>query len=110
MDTQKYTSLLQALEAVPDPRKARGKQRAWSLILTLISGALASNAGSGHAIARWVQDRATDLLTQLQPERGRLPSEATLRRALRAIDLSSLEQHLAQFAQLLSITAPCYAE
>jgi len=106
MDTQKYTSLLQALEAVPDPRKARGKQLAWSLILTLMSGALASNARSGHAIARWVQDRATDLLAELQPERGRLPSESTLRRALRAIDLSSLERHLAQFAQLLSTTAP----
>jgi predicted transposase YbfD/YdcC len=106
MDTHKYTSLLDTLCAVPDPRKARGKQLAWSLILTLITGALAANARSGHAIARWVQDRATDLLAELQPEPARLPSESTLRRALRAIDLSSLEQHLAQFAQSLTTTAP----
>ena len=106
MDEPKYSTLLAALTAVPDPRQARGKQLSWSLILTLIAGALAGNARSGHAIARCLHDRAAELLLLLQPERGRLPSESTLRRALRAIDVSSLELYLAQFAQPITTTAP----
>jgi hypothetical protein len=51
MDEPQYSTLLEALSAVPDPRKARGKQYSWVLLLTLVSSALASGERSGHGIA-----------------------------------------------------------
>ena len=87
MDEPKYSTLLEALSAVPDPRKARGKQYSWVLLLTLVSSALGSGERSGHGIASWVVEHTEALLLCLRPERGRLPSESTLRRALRQVDV-----------------------
>src|SRR5436190_22055186 len=95
MDEPQYSTLLEALSAVPDPRKARGKQYSWVLLLTLVSSALGSGERSGHGIASWVVEHTTTLLIWLRPERGRLPSESTLRRALRQVDLVALEQQVA---------------
>ena len=75
MDEPQYSTLMDALSAVPDPRKARGKQYSWSLLLTLVSSALASGERSGHGIASWVAEHAAALLVWLHPERGRLPSD-----------------------------------
>ena len=81
MDEPQYSTLMDALSGVPDPRKARGKQFSWILLLTLVSSALASGERSGHGIASWVAEHAAALLVWLRPERERLPSESTLRRA-----------------------------
>lgn len=40
MDTRKYSTLMDAVADVPDPRKRRGTRHPWALILTLISAAL----------------------------------------------------------------------
>src|SRR5215212_602973 len=98
MDEPHSSTLMEALSAVPDPRKARGKQFSWILLLTLVSSALASGERSGHGIASWVAEHASALLAWLHPERGRLPSESTLRRALRRVDVVALEQRLAQYS------------
>lgn len=105
MDEPQYSTLLEALSAVPDPRKARGKQYSWSLLLTLVSSAVASGERSGHGIAHWVAEHAAALLVWLHPERARLPSESTLRRALRHLDVGALEQRLAQFTCPLAVAA-----
>jgi uncharacterized membrane protein len=42
MDTAQYSTLLEALKDVPDPRQARGQRYAWSLLLILIGSALIS--------------------------------------------------------------------
>ena len=42
MDKAEYSTLLEALKDVPDPREAWGQRYAWLLLLTLISGALVS--------------------------------------------------------------------
>lgn len=52
MDQPQYSSLLEALAAVPDPRKARGKRFAWTLLLTLLAAGLASGHHTAHAIAQ----------------------------------------------------------
>jgi hypothetical protein len=41
MDKAQYSTLLDALKDVPDPRKARGQRYSWLLLLTLFGGALA---------------------------------------------------------------------
>lgn len=95
MDHPQYSSLIEALRHVPDPRHARGKQLEWTMILGVIACALLCQQRSIAAIADWVQHQRAFLLATFQPARHRLPSEATMRRALRYVDVSALEQHLA---------------
>jgi predicted transposase YbfD/YdcC len=105
MDEPQYSTLLEALSAVPDPRKARGKQYSWVLLLTLVSSALGSGERSGHGIATWVAEHTSALLVWLRPERDRLPSESTLRRALRQVDVAVLEQRVAQYTCPIAVVA-----
>jgi hypothetical protein len=51
MDTPKYSTLMEALQDLPDPRKPRGKRYSWHVLLTIIVAALASNYQSARAIA-----------------------------------------------------------
>ena len=105
MDEPQYSTLLEALSAVPDPRKARGKQYSWVLLLTLVSSALGSGERSGHGIASWVVEHTAPLLLWLRPERGRLPSESTIRRALRQVDVVALEQRVAHYTGPIAVAA-----
>lgn len=105
MDQQEYTNLMELFAALPDPRQARGKRHAWGLILTLIGAALVSGAQGMRAIGQWVAERQEELCQQLRPPR-RLPSDATLRRALRVLDLDDLEARAAALLSGPSATAP----
>ena len=97
MDEMEYRTLVEALAAVPDPRKARGRRYPWTLLLTLVSAALTSGQRSGRGIGQWVREQ-TDNLAALLGRPGRpLPSEATLRRAIRSVDLAALEEQLGAF-------------
>ncbi len=106
MDAPQYSDLLSALSAVPDPRQRRGQRYSWSLLLTLITAALASGERNVRAIGQWGAEHADELVAALAPPRGRLPSTATLRRALRAVDVTGLEQRLAALAAGLPVESP----
>lgn len=102
MDQPQYSTLMDALKKVPDPRKARGKQYPWSLLLALACGALVSGQKTGHAIAHWIVLRAAELQERLRPPRDRLPSESTMRRMLQAIDVEALERQLTGYTECLA--------
>ena len=68
MDQPQYSTLMDALKEVPDPRKARGKQYPWSLLLTLACGALVSGQKTAHAIAHWVTLHAHELQASVQAD------------------------------------------
>jgi predicted transposase YbfD/YdcC len=105
MDHAEYTSLAEAVAQVPDPRQARGKRYPWALIVRLIVAAMASGQTHVRAIAQWVQEHTETL----QAEVGwaaRLPSEATLRRALREMDGGALETHLAPWVEQWLVSEP----
>jgi len=95
MDQPQYTSLVDALAVVPDPRKARGKRYPWLLLLTLLAAGLASGQQTARAIAQWLGLHADELKAAL-PQLVRIPSESTLLRTLRLIDVTVLERALAQ--------------
>jgi predicted transposase YbfD/YdcC len=99
MDFDESTTLVAVLRQVPDPRKRRGQRFAWSLLWTIIGAALLSAQRTPHAIAHWAHLHADELLAQLQPPRPQIPSEATIRRALRQVDRAALEQQLTKFSQ-----------
>jgi len=102
MDKLQYSTLMDTLKEVPDPRQARGQRYPWWLLLALLGGALTSGQRTAHAMADWVRLHAVELMEALHVSQERLPSEATLRRALRAIDLAWLEHQVARFMEGLA--------
>ena len=105
MAPNQYSTLMDALQMVPDPRKARGKRYPWILLLTIIVAGLASNYQGARAIAQWARLHLSELRTAL-PDLTRIPSESTLLRTLRQIEVGALEQHLAQFVASLPTATP----
>ncbi len=105
MAERQYTTLVDALADVPDPRQQRGQRYPWWLLLTLIAAALLSGQQHGRGIGQWVREHTEALHAGLGWTGPRLPSEATLRRALRHIDLVALEARLAQFSADVPLTA-----
>ena len=103
MDERKYSSMTDAVADVPDPRKRRGQRHPWGLILTLISAALVCEQRTGRAIGQWVTEHTTELQQELGLPAQPLPSTATLRRALRSLDVTALEARLTQFTQDLPV-------
>ena len=101
MDRGQYSTLQSALGAVPDLRKPRGKRHSWELLTTLIAAAMSSGASSGGEIMRWIRVRREELLAIFVPEHG-LPSESTIRRALRQTPVVELEEVLGEFVQQAS--------
>jgi predicted transposase YbfD/YdcC len=93
MDQVQYSSLLEALAVVPDPRKARGKRYPWLLLLTLLAAGLASGQQTARALAHWLRLHADELKAAL-PLLVRIPSESTLLRTLRLVDVTVLEAAL----------------
>jgi predicted transposase YbfD/YdcC len=98
MDRSEYTTLVEALGEVPDPRNRRGQRYPWRLLLVLIAAAVVSGQRHARAISQWVREYAPELADVLADAGGRVPSEATLRRALRAGDVAVLEAQLAGLA------------
>ncbi len=97
MDTAQYSTLLDALIQVPDPRHARGQRHPWPHLLLIIAAGLASNHQSARALAQWAQLHAATLQAML-PKLRRLPSASMILRALRCMDVHRLEHYLAQLA------------
>lgn len=98
MDKTQYSTLKDVLAVIPDRRKARGKRFCWLVLLTLLACGLASGQQTARAIAQWVVLHADDLRAAL-PQLSRLPSESTLLRTLRLIDVSILEAAVARLTE-----------
>jgi predicted transposase YbfD/YdcC len=101
MDAPQYRDLRAALAAVPDPRQRRGRRYAWPILLTLIAAALVSGQQGMRAVGQWVAEHAEEWQPLLGLPSGRVPSTATLRRAVRAVDLAALEAQIAAFVAAL---------
>jgi predicted transposase YbfD/YdcC len=75
------------------------------LLLSLVSAALASGAQSGRGIGQWVHEQTASLAALLGRPNHPLPSESTLRRALRTVDLAALETQMGAFGAQQPVTA-----
>lgn len=101
MDSKQYSTLMDALADIPDPRKRRGKRHRWHLLLVLLVGGLASGYQSARAIAHWAKLHA-DELRQLLPALQRIPSELTFLRSLRQLDGALLDRLVTAYSTGLS--------
>lgn len=94
-------SLLEALQAVPDPRHRRGRRYAQASLLTLGVCAMLCGARSLYAIAQWGREREGGAVAAaLGFEWGRSPSVATLFRTFRDLDAAAFERVLAGWLRL----------
>jgi hypothetical protein len=80
--------LLQALTAVPDPRR-RGRRHGLQSVLRLALQAVMAGASSWVAIAQWAATAPQALGVCGSP-----PSAATFRRVLAAVDITAVEAAL----------------
>ena len=74
MDQQQYTTLVDVLKQVPDPRKRKGRRHRWLTLLCLIAAALASAQRTPRAIARWVREHREELFAVLPPSSRACPA------------------------------------
>lgn len=105
MAPEEYSRLVEVMEAVGDPRQARGKRHTWRVIWSVLLAALASGQTNGRAIGQWVEEHAAELAGWLELPALRLPSLSTLRRALGALAPAELEAHLQRFREQLAAQA-----
>jgi predicted transposase YbfD/YdcC len=91
MAEEQYSTLMDAITQVPDPRKRRGKRYPWPLLLTILVSGLASGYQTARAIAQWAQLHA-DELRQWLTDLSQIPSESTVLRTLRQLDAVTLER------------------
>lgn len=105
MDRTQYTTLSDALQAIPDPRKARGKRYPWHFLLMLIALAMASGEQTVHALADWILLHTDELRTQLDWHEKSFPSESTIRRTVRLIVPTQLESILESLPSV-TVSAP----
>ena len=89
LDTAESISLLQALSAVADPRRARGRRHSLQSILLLAVGAVLAGARSYAAIAQWAgcAEQAVSVC-------GPTPHATTFGRVLAAVDPAALQRAL----------------
>lgn len=99
------STFMDVLADLPDSRKRRGMRHAWRVVLTVISAALAAGCRTPHAIGQWVGLHAAVLQATLCPTAKRVPSESTLVRALRHVNVRALESCIAQFEQRAATAA-----
>lgn len=100
MDRGEYTTLAALLSEIPDPRRKKGIRHQWGLILTLIGAGMLCQQQHMRAIGQWVREHRELLVEFLAPQGGRLPSEATLRRALLGLDMEQLQAKLGRFGRV----------
>jgi predicted transposase YbfD/YdcC len=81
--------LVQALKAVPDPRRRRGRRHGLQSVLLLALQAVMAGASSWVAIAQWASTAPQALGVCGSP-----PSAATFRRVLAAVDIAAVEAAL----------------
>ena len=82
--------LIEVLRGLSDPRQRRGRRHPLVSIMAIAVGATLAGAQSLMAIAHWAADQAPATLRRLRC-RGRVPSEATIRRVLGRIDVRALD-------------------
>ncbi|MDP9357971.1 MAG: ISAs1 family transposase [Chloroflexota bacterium] len=93
-------ALLPYLDAVPDPRKPRGKRHPLSAILGLSCAAMLAGCDSLLALTEWGRDPAggAPLAARLGFTRAKTPCVATLHRVFKTIDVAAFERAVGAWA------------
>ncbi len=97
--SERIPPLTAILAQIPDPRAARGCRHPWTALLLLVVVGLLSGANSQRALARWAEYAGWARLRRLGFARRRRPSQPTLHRLLRDVDIDQVERLLGSWLQ-----------
>jgi DDE_Tnp_1-associated len=97
--TERIAPLTAILAQVPDPRKSRGRQDPWLPLLLLVVVGLLCGANSQRALARWGHNIGRTRLRRLGLMGPHSPSQPTLHRLLRDMDVHQVEALLGAWLQ-----------
>ena len=103
-------SLGSILAQVPDPRGRQGRQHPWRALLLLVVAGLLSGRNSQRALARWGQRLEWPWLQALGFTRAGGPSQPTLHRLLRDVDVGQLDRLLGSWLQQVRAALLPHAE
>jgi predicted transposase YbfD/YdcC len=98
--------LAEVLGQVPDSRRARGKRHPLRAVLVLACVAMLGGARSERAIADWGANYGPEWRRRLGLTHARGPSQPTIHRLLRGIDLGHLEMLLGRWGQQVLACLP----
>jgi predicted transposase YbfD/YdcC len=90
----RHERLLDALEAVPDPRDRRGVRYPLAGLLALAVTATVAGCRSFAAIGQWAAESTGGALASLGFTHGSAPDESTLRKLFARIDADALDRAL----------------
>ena len=92
-------SLVEIFFELPDFRDRKGRRHAIPQVLALVTLGLLSGQNNPRAIAQWGQGLDRDKRRRLKLWRNKVPSESTIRRVLRGLDVELLIQKVAEWVQ-----------
>lgn len=103
-------TLIEALQSVPDYRKARGKRHPlWVMLVTIVMGNLAGYWGN-RPLAAFADRYGHEIAQLLQVELSAMPSYSTFRRAYVNLDFEALSTAFSQWmSQHHSVDENSYA-
>lgn len=90
-------ALVEAFSELDDTRRSAGKRHQQALCFALFTLAVAAGNRGFLAIGDWVKAYHVDLVALFQPDKGRLPSYSTIRRALLRTEYRAYAACLARF-------------
>ena len=99
-------SLIEVLDQVQDPRKARGKRHPMTAVLALAVVATLCGAKGYAAIAEWGRNYGTPLARALGFTRRKTPCGATFFNVLRCLDHAQFERALAVWSEEMLTACP----
>jgi predicted transposase YbfD/YdcC len=103
--TETVASLLPYLQAVPDPRSARGRRYPLPLLFLLVLTGLGCGCLGYLSITRWARALRPDDQRQLGFAPGRTPCAATLLNLFRRLDWEAFAQQLHQWCETVGLPA-----
>ena len=104
------TSLYQALQELPDARRAQGKRYPLALVLSLVVLAKLAGQTSLSGATEWVHHRQTALIQRFGLRRRRLPCHSTYGNVLARVDSGQLDAILSAFFEKWEAQSRCGEE
>jgi predicted transposase YbfD/YdcC len=88
MNQEQHITWKEQFEQMDDPRGTKGRRYPWWVLLMLIAWAMVSGQKNPTEISQWVKEHEPMLRERVW---NRMPSDATMRRALQAMPIKQLE-------------------
>jgi hypothetical protein len=90
-------SLYQALQRLPDPRRAQGKRYELALLLCLLVLAKLAGQTTLSGATEWIRHRGKEIAEHFGFKRKQMPCQMTYCRMLARVDAQLLDEVLAAF-------------